>query len=221
MGARLSMPAILMLVLTGCAMQVQTAQQTRTEADVFDCARDIGARDAKITYVAPDGSFRYNAGAGEWSVAQSNAMRTCLGTKGHRDTIYDRAASAPPSKGSVTPSPGTTNTQKSVASVSGAAAVPPTVGAVLKPMWAVGDEWSYRFESPTGKGTFVWVVDRFDAIYRVVLKSGNRETFYRRSDGAHYVEKVGGTIEVRNTPPGQHGVVAARSRKEMEPRLHE
>src|SRR5260370_26306827 len=116
MGLRLSVPAILMLVLTGCATQVQTAQQTRTEADFYDCARDIGARDAKITYVAPDGSFKYSAGAGEWSVAQSNAMRACLRAKGHRDTIYDRAAStAPPSKGSATPSSGTTKTQQSAA----------------------------------------------------------------------------------------------------------
>src|SRR5712691_1052044 len=92
MGARLSLPSILLLLLTGCSTQVQTTQQARTEANFYDCARAIGARDATITYVAPDGSFKYRAGAGEWSVAQSNAMRDCLRAKGHRDTIYDRAA---------------------------------------------------------------------------------------------------------------------------------
>jgi len=75
---------------------------------------------------------------------------------------------------------------------------------MVGPPWAIGDEWSYRWESPRGKGTFVRAVNRFetmDGIEWVVMSSGNREIFYRRADGAHYLEKVGGVVEVRNTPP--------------------
>src|SRR6266446_1401599 len=74
----------------------------------------------------------------------------------------------------------------------------------LKPTWTVGDEWSYRWQSPEGKGTFVWVVDRFentDGVDSVVVKSGSRESFYRREDGALRHSTVNGRVESRFNPP--------------------
>ena len=61
-----------------------------------------------------------------------------------------------------------------------------------KPTWRVGDEWSYRWSSPRGSGTFVWVFDRFETVEGIesaVVKSGERELFYRRDDGALHLEK--------------------------------
>lgn len=47
-------------------------------------------------------------------------------------------------------------------------------------------------------------MDRFDAIDgidAIVVRSGNREIFYRRADGAHILDKVDGAIVIRNAPP--------------------
>ena len=70
--------------------------------------------------------------------------------------------------------------------------------------WSIGDEWSYRWESPAGKGTTVWTVIRFEAVEgvdSVVVRSGRREIFYRRSDGAHVLDKVDGGVVLRNVLP--------------------
>src|SRR5262245_49242400 len=32
------------------------------------------------------------------------------------------------------------------------------------PSWKRGDEWAYRWKSPTGKGTFIWSVDREETL---------------------------------------------------------
>ena len=76
--------------------------------------------------------------------------------------------------------------------------------ASTKPTWRVGDEWSYRWSSPRGSGTFVWVFDRFETVEGIesaVVKSGERELFYRSDDGALHLEKIGGVVEIRNSPP--------------------
>ncbi len=70
--------------------------------------------------------------------------------------------------------------------------------------WARGDQWSYRWTSPSGSGTFVWVVDREEAVddgAYYVLRAGTRELFIRKSDFATYMERVSGRVEARNTPP--------------------
>jgi len=91
--------------------------------------------------------------------------------------------------------------------VSGATARPATDPAALaieRRVWSVGDEWSYRWESSVGKGTFVWTVARFEMVEgvdSVVVKAGRREIFYRRSDGAHVLDKVDGGVVIRNVPP--------------------
>jgi hypothetical protein len=76
------------------------------------------------------------------------------------------------------------------------------------PTWKPGDEWSYRWESPRGKGTFVWVVDREDILDGTaffVVKSGTtREIYYRKSDFAYYMDRVDGKVETRHTPPSAY-----------------
>jgi hypothetical protein len=72
------------------------------------------------------------------------------------------------------------------------------------PAWAKGDEWSFRWESPEGKGTFVWSIDReetLDGIPHYVIKTGTREIFYRKQDIATTKETVNGVVVLLNTPP--------------------
>jgi len=83
-----------------------------------------------------------------------------------------------------------------------ATAAPNTEAALI---WTPGDEWSYRWSSPQGSGTFVWVVDREEVVDSVpfyVIKSGTaRETYYRKDDRAFFMDKINGQVELRNTPP--------------------
>ena len=82
------------------------------------------------------------------------------------------------------------------------AAVQPATS--LPPVWRRGDEWAFRWESPTGKGTFVWSVDREEAIDGVphyVIKGGTREIFYRKVDFAYTRETVDGASVLIYTPP--------------------
>lgn len=77
------------------------------------------------------------------------------------------------------------------------------VSSLGPPVWKVADEWAYRWESPQGKGTFVWSVDReeiLDGIVFYVVKAGQREMYWRKSDFAFYVEKMSGVIERRHVP---------------------
>jgi len=70
--------------------------------------------------------------------------------------------------------------------------------------WRIGDEWSYRWSSPAGRGTTVWKVVRFETVEgidAVVVQSGRREIFYRRTDGAHVLDKVDGGVVLRNVLP--------------------
>ena len=80
----------------------------------------------------------------------------------------------------------------------------PAARGIERRIWSIGDEWSYRWESPAGKGTLVRTVIRFetvDGFDTVVLQSGRREIFYRRSDGAHVLDKIDGGVVLRNVLP--------------------
>jgi hypothetical protein len=70
-------------------------------------------------------------------------------------------------------------------------------------VWKVGDEWAYRYESPSGAGTFVWAVDRIEPLdgqEHYVIKTGTREIFYRTDDFAVTRESVGGVVVRHDTP---------------------
>lgn len=78
--------------------------------------------------------------------------------------------------------------------------------AVLKaPVWKRWYEWAYRWESPRGSGTYVWSLDReeiVDGVEFYVISSGREtEAFWRKSDLAFYMDKVGGAVETRMVPP--------------------
>src|SRR5437867_8745455 len=66
-------------------------------------------------------------------------------------------------------------------------AAPSAVAAIRVPVpvWKPGDTWTFCLESPTGKGMYVWSVDREERVEGVahyVIKQGTREIFYRTAD---------------------------------------
>jgi hypothetical protein len=70
--------------------------------------------------------------------------------------------------------------------------------------WRPGMEWAYRWKSPEGEGVYVWVVDReaeVDGTDCYVVRTGDREIFFRKSDLALVRETVGGHLESLWTPP--------------------
>jgi hypothetical protein len=84
--------------------------------------------------------------------------------------------------------------------VAGAAVIAPTP----LPVWKVGDEWAYRYEGAAGSGTFVWAVWRtemMDGHDCYVIKTGDREIFYRKTDLAYVGENVSGVLVRRDVPP--------------------
>jgi len=76
---------------------------------------------------------------------------------------------------------------------------------VEAPTWRPGYEWEYRWESSQGKGTFVWSVNRVDAIegseYYVVSAPEGREIYWRKHDRAYYMDRIAAGVETRNVPP--------------------
>jgi len=87
-----------------------------------------------------------------------------------------------------------------VETVAVAAAEPPRA-----PSWKAGDQWTYWWTNPTGAGTFVWAIDREETVDGhddYVMRYGTqREFFLRKSDLAVHLEKTGGEVQVRYTPP--------------------
>src|SRR5260370_1645397 len=85
-----------------------------------------------------------------------------------------------------------------------AVAVAPSAVPSGPPTWKRGDEWAFRWESPVGRGTFVWSVDReetIDGVPHYVIKTGTREIFYRKPDMATTRETVDGLVVLSNPPP--------------------
>jgi hypothetical protein len=81
---------------------------------------------------------------------------------------------------------------------SGSATIAPTID------WKPGYQWTYRYESARDSGIFAWIVNReemVDGIAFYVVAAGSREIYFRKSDFAHYMEKVNGAVVVRNNPP--------------------
>jgi hypothetical protein len=71
-------------------------------------------------------------------------------------------------------------------------------------VWNVGDEWTYRWESPRGKGTFTSVVERdevVDGVADYVVVSGARETYWQKSNLGFHLTKLEGKVEERAIPP--------------------
>ncbi len=84
-------------------------------------------------------------------------------------------------------------------------AAPSAVAAIRVPVpvWKPGDTWTFCLESPTGKGMYVWSVDREERVEGVshyVIKQGTREIFYRTADLAYTRETVNGAVVRQHSP---------------------
>ena len=157
-------PLAVLIIFAGCATTQETPQQVKTRADYTECADSVGVRGLDIS-IAPTGAVT------KWgsfvSHIDRNAMIACLVAKGRRidaggGQVYrgnpPSAAAATAQQLAVAPSAAAPITQQTA--ISASPITPTSTGAPLLPTWAIGDEWSYRWESPRGKGTFVRAVGR-------------------------------------------------------------
>jgi hypothetical protein len=74
---------------------------------------------------------------------------------------------------------------------------------IVAPVWNVGDEWEFRYEQPSGAGTFVRSLVRtetIDGVKHMVMRQGSREAFFRADDGALTHETVAGSVVSRFRP---------------------
>lgn len=75
------------------------------------------------------------------------------------------------------------------------------------PDWKVGDEWSYRWEGPTGKGTGVMVVQAEETVdstpYWVVARGATLAYYAKRNLGWH-MDKRGQDVVSRAVPDSGH-----------------
>src|SRR5262249_17199722 len=119
----------------------------------------------------------------------------------HLTPVLNSSASSSPVRQSPTQSDPPREVQTRIDRTGGAISSP----AFAEPsIWKIGYQWPYRWHSPRGAGTFVWSVEKQDVVDGVpvhVVKSGQRELLYRRSDLALILERVQGTTETRWTPP--------------------
>ncbi len=166
----------ILLLLAGCASFQNTLAQDRTWAAYAVCRQVPGASGATIDRVEPDGRWWWSARADSYAAA--NVLNPCMQAE-----LAAWRTSNPPRTLAV--------------------ASPQSANLSVPPVWKPGDEWAYQYDGPAGKGTYVWSVDREEAIDGVphyVIKTGTREIFYRKSDFASTRETVDGAIVVKNTP---------------------
>ena len=76
-------------------------------------------------------------------------------------------------------------------------------GSAEAPIWQPGYEWTYRWESPAGSGTFVTSVERrglVDGVDCYVLRVGGNEIYRRVSDLALVAERSPAGVVAQYTP---------------------
>ncbi len=163
------------LLVAGCASFQNTLAQDQTWAAYAVCRGSVSTN-IRIQRVDVDGRWWWQSPDAPYGYAEFSAC------------MRDEAARWKASSSSSAPV---------VASPQPAAAMS------TPPVWRPGDEWAYRYESPSGNGTFVWSMDREEAIDGVphyVIKTGTREIFYRKSDLASTRETVDGVLVTKHTP---------------------
>jgi hypothetical protein len=75
------------------------------------------------------------------------------------------------------------------------------------PAWKIGDEWSYRWESPRGGGTFVWQVVREELVEGTdcyVVATGRYHLYFRKADLAYVQRQDRGDLDYKFTPARQY-----------------
>jgi len=150
----------------------------------------------KLDRIDVNGGIYYTGMNGSAGFAELNK---CINDYYAKQAAGKAAAPKSTVQGTVVPAALTTTTQTTTSESS----------AVAIPMWETGYEWAYRYESPSGSGTYVWSVDReemLDGIPHYVIKSGTREIFYRKTDLAASRETVDGALVVKSTPARLHYV---------------
>lgn len=171
-------------LMSGCASIQETVAQ-RLAWERWEKCKHIP--EVSIQEVRPDGQIWVWAPPGSFRLRESQACLTkAAAEQGQRGTVVPDAAVAtvsPPVQAHTQPAIGTRG--------------------ITAPAWTRGDEWAYRYEQPSGTGTFVWSVDRMENVNGVdhyVIKSGTREIFYRVADGALTLQKVSGEVVNRYVP---------------------
>lgn len=169
-------PLLALLALAGCAATQNTLAQDLAWDRWRSCDRFATV---KLQRIEPDGRVWVEyAGPGEVAL-WSACMREAAAKQGSQIGI-----AAP------------------MATLASSSPVPQFPANV--PGWRPGFEWAYRFEAPTGSGTYVWTVDRQDRIDNTsywVVKTGTREIFYRVQDLASGLETVDGIVIIKHEPP--------------------
>jgi hypothetical protein len=168
------------LVLSVCVVSCaeNNLQQTRAW-DAYEACKASGRvpTNVQIDRVEPDGRWWFRAQEGSYGTQQLNGcMQTELALWKPSGALSSQVVSSP--------RPG---------------------DALSKPpVWKLGDEWAFRYQSASTNGTYVWSVDRaepVDGVLNYVVKTGNGEIFYRESDLAATREMVDGVVVMKNTPP--------------------
>jgi hypothetical protein len=171
--------------LTGCATFQNTLAQERVWAAEQVCKGEVPG--FRVQQVLPDGRYYWLVD----EAGKAGRAQQCMA----RELQNWRGGAQPPS-GIAMPSTGATTGVPVVATTS--------LKDISAPIWKVGDEWAYRYHSPGGDGTYVWSVvrtDTMDGADCYVLKTGERELFYRKQDLAFVRENVSGVVVGRATPP--------------------
>jgi hypothetical protein len=182
LGRTLPRGVAALLLLAGCGSMGNTLAQDLAWQRIEKCQR-IGAA-VTVTRVEPNGTIWYEWRGGSQGISEFDA---CLKNAAAEQAKQQRVA--PPAAQAV-------STEKSPQ--------PADSTSAAVPVWKPGYEWAYRYENPAGNGTYVWSVDReeaLDGVPHYVIKTGSRETFYRKSDFAFTRDTVDGVLVLKSTPP--------------------
>jgi hypothetical protein len=182
--------AVLAIALSGCA--TMTPEQGARRELLAQAAQDCQRRYPFIQSFEFDRFDRllwyYREGT---SAADRDLFRTCYG---ERVSELTRTAAAS--------APGAASGSRPPAQTPGTPAVADSWNEA--PVWHVGDEWGYRWESPRGGGTFVWRVmseETVDGADCYVIDAGRIQLYFRKTDLAFVQERDRGTVSYRYTPP--------------------
>jgi hypothetical protein len=193
LDARLLMAVVALFLFTGCASGLQnTLAQDSTWSAYQVCRAETGTN-AVVQRVDPDG--RYYALCPD-HCARWPEFQSCMSAK-RRAYLEEPAKRQRATTGS-TPAP----------TFQGS---PVITGPIAMPTWKVGSEWAYRYESPSGSGSFVWRLDRVEDLANephYVIVAGTRELFYRVADRGFTRENLDGKPISEVSPPASWKWVA-------------